>query len=83
MFIGLLGGSVGSFGASLSSNVKGPIKCLSLYNQSCQARPALVNTISEEALFYPFTVRVNKCGGSCNTRWYICSSLCSNYSRNY
>ena len=49
------------------SNSKGPIKCLTLNNQPCQARPTLVNINSDETLFYPFTVSVNKCGGSCNT----------------
>ena len=33
----------------------------------CQARPTLVNINSDETTFYPFTVSVNKCGGSCNT----------------
>ena len=33
----------------------------------CQARLTLVNTTINETLFYPFTVSVNKCGGSCYT----------------
>ena len=38
--------------------------CVSLNNQTCKARPTLVNINSDETLFYPFTVTVNKCGGS-------------------
>ena len=68
MFIGLLiVCTIGSFGDSLVSNPKGPIKCASLNNHLCQARPALINLNSDETLFYPFTISVNKCGGSCNT----------------
>ena len=68
MFIRLLSVSlIRSFGESLVSNSKGPIKCVSLNNQSYQARQKLVDINSNETLFYPFTANVNKCGGSCNT----------------
>ena len=30
-------------------------------------RPTLDDINSNETCFYPFTVRANKCGGSCNT----------------
>ena len=67
MFIGLLNVcAIGSFGESLVSNSKGPLKCLTLNNQPCQARPMVVNINSDETLFYPFTANVNKCSGSCN-----------------
>ena len=32
-----------SFGASLAFNYKKPIKCVSLNNQLCQARPAIMD----------------------------------------
>ena len=54
-----------SFGVLLVSNSKGPIKC-SLNNEPCHARPTLVNINFDETCFYPFTVSVNKFGGSCN-----------------
>ena len=38
----------------------------SLNNQPCQARPTVANINSDETLFYPFTIIVNKCGGGCN-----------------
>ena len=46
---------------------KEPTKCLTFNNQPCKARPTLVNINSNETLFYPFIVSVNKCGGRCNT----------------
>ena len=56
-----------SFGESLVFNCKAPIKCVSLNNQSCQARSTIINIKSDETLFYPFTISVNKCSGSCST----------------
>ena len=59
--------TIGGFGESLAFNSKGPINCVSLNTQPCKARPTLVNINFAETLFYPFTVSVNKCDGSCNT----------------
>ena len=68
MFIGLLSSCIVlSFSKSLPYNYNEPIKCVTLKNQPCQDKPALVNINSIQPLFYPFTVSVNKCGGSCNT----------------
>ena len=54
------------FGESLVSNSKGPIKYVSLDNQSYQARPKLVHINSNQTFFYPFAANVNKCGRNCN-----------------
>ena len=68
MFIGLLRACKRrGFGDSLTSNSKGPIKCVSLNNRPCEARLTLIDINSNKSLFYPFTVCANKCGGSCNT----------------
>ena len=47
--------------------LEGESLTLVLNNQPCQARPTLVNIISDETIFYPFTVSANKSGGSCST----------------
>ena len=53
MFIGLLSAcTTESFGESLASNSKGHIKCVSLDNLPYQTRPTLVNTNSNERLYY-------------------------------
>ena len=68
MFIGLLSVfTLISFSRSLPSNYKEPMKSVSLTDRPCQARPKLVSINSDKTLFYPFTVSVNECGGSCNT----------------
>ena len=55
-----------SFGESLTFNSKGRLKCISLNNWPSQIRPTLVDINSNETLFDPFTVSIDKCGGSCN-----------------
>ena len=42
--------TIGRFGESLAFNSKGPIKCISLDNQSYQTKPGLVDIISNETL---------------------------------
>ena len=53
---------IGNFG-----NSRAYIKCVSLNNLPCQARPTLVNINSNKPLYYLFNLSVNKCGESCNT----------------
>ena len=47
--------------------LEGESLTLVLNNEQCQARPTLVNIISDETIFYPFTVSANKSDGSCST----------------
>ena len=43
------------------------LKCMSVTNQQCKSRPKIidVNTVSEP-VYYPYSVLINKCSGSCN-----------------
>ena len=50
----------------MTYNSKGYINYVSLNNRPCQTRLTLVDINSNETLFYPFTVIVNKSGGNCN-----------------
>ena len=45
------------------------LECVSIVNQKCMPRSKIpdVDEGVGEALFYPYNVLVNKCGGSCNT----------------
>ena len=38
-----------------------------LNNQLYKPRPTIANIDTDKTIFYPFTVSVNKCGGSCKT----------------
>ena len=35
-------------------------------NQQCKVRPEIINNNSAEPVFYPFSIKTSKCGGSCN-----------------
>ena len=37
-------------------------KCISLNNQTCHARQMYININSNEPLYHPFTININKCG---------------------
>ena len=43
------------------------LKCVSMINQECRARPEIINVNSNETLFYPYSIKINKCNGSCNS----------------
>ena len=40
------------------------LECVSMNNQECKIRPQVVNIISDNPFFYPYSVEVNKCSGS-------------------
>ena len=42
------------------------LKCVSLKNQECKVRPEIVNINSNNPIFYPFSIKINRCRGSCN-----------------
>ena len=47
------------------SNVNS-LECLSMNNQECRTRTKIININNNEPVFYPFSIKVNKCSGSCN-----------------
>ena len=52
-------------------------------NQERKARPAMVNFNRNKPLFYPYSVLVNKCSGSCNDINEPYTILCvSNVAKN-
>ena len=42
------------------------LKCVSINNRECKVRPEIINTNSNEPLFYPYSIKVNKCSATCN-----------------
>ena len=35
-------------------------------NPECKTRTKIINTNNNEPVFYPFSIKVNKCSGRCN-----------------
>ena len=55
-------------------------KCVFLSNQKCEIQPTFINLYpneySQEFHYYPFTVKLDKCAGSCNTLHDLSNKVC-------
>ena len=43
-----------------------PLSRISIKNQECKGRPEIINVNNNNPIFYPFSIKVNKCTGNCN-----------------
>ena len=43
-----------------------PLSCISMNNEAFKVRPEIINVSSNNAVFYPFSIKINKCSGNCN-----------------
>ena len=43
------------------------LECVSMNNQECKIRSKIINVNTNEPMFYPYSITINKCKGSCNT----------------
>ena len=53
-------------GLTILSNFTNALDCISMKNQECKVRPEIININSNNPMFYPFSIKVNKCSGNCN-----------------
>ena len=49
---------------------------VSAINQKCMSRPKIINLNTDEPVFYPLSIKVNKCGGDCNNINDPMATLC-------
>ena len=42
------------------------LNCISMKNQECKTRAEAININSNNPIFYPFSIKINKCSGNCN-----------------
>ena len=52
------------------------LECISMNNQECKARPKIIDVNNNEPVFYPYSIKVNKCSGSCSNINDPCAKLC-------
>ena len=52
------------------------LKCISMNNQECKVKPQIVNVNSDEPVFFPFSIKISKCSGSCNNINNPYANLC-------
>ena len=61
-------------------NASNHTKCVSLSNQKCEIQPTLINLdpneYSQEFHYYPFSVKLDRCVGSCNTINNLSNKVC-------
>ena len=43
------------------------LECVSMHSQECKIRPEIININTDERLFYPYSIKINRCKGSCDT----------------
>ena len=43
------------------------LECVSMSNQKCKIRSEVINANSNEPSFYPYSIKINECSGSCNS----------------
>ena len=43
------------------------MNCISIINQECKVRPEIIDVSSNNPIFYPFSVKINRCSGNCNS----------------
>ena len=53
-------------GLTILSNFTNALDCISMKNQECKVRPEIININSNNPMFYPFSVKINRCNGNCN-----------------
>ena len=42
------------------------LECISMSNQECKARPKIIDINNNEPVFYPYSIKINKCSRSCS-----------------
>ena len=60
----------------LSSIITGALNCILLKNQECKVRPEIVDVSSNHPIFYPFSVKINRCSVNCNSINDPCAKIC-------
>ena len=53
-------------GLTILSNLTNALDCVSIKNLECKIRPEIININSNNPIFYPFSIKINKCSGNCN-----------------
>ena len=43
-----------------------PLECVLMKNREFKIRPKIVDISSNDSIFYPFSINIDKCSGNCN-----------------
>ena len=61
---------------ALSSSITGALNCVSMNNQECKVRLEIIVVSSNNPIFYPFSVKINRCSGNCNSINDLYAKIC-------
>ena len=64
-------------GLTILSNITNGLECILMKNHKCKVRPEIININSNNPIFYPFSVKINRCNGNCNNINDRCAKLCA------
>ena len=53
-------------GLTILSNFTKALDCISMKNSECKVRPKIISINRNNPMFYPFSIKVNKCNSNCN-----------------
>ena len=53
-----------------------PLSSISIKNQECKVRPEMADINSNNPIFYPFSIKINKCSGNCNNIYNPYAKIC-------
>ena len=63
-------------GLTILSNFTNALDCISMKNQECKVRPEIISINSNNPMFYPFSIKINKCSGNCNNINDLYAKIC-------
>ena len=53
-------------GLTILSDFTNALICISMKNQECKTRPQVINININNPIFYPFSIKINKCSDNCS-----------------
>ena len=69
------------------ANASNDTKCVSLINEKWEIQPTLINLhpseYSQEVHYYPFSVKLNRCTGTCNNLNELSNKVCVSNKTEY
>ena len=63
-------------GLTFLSNFTNALNCISMKNQECKTRLQVININSDNPIFQPFSIKINKCSGNCDGINYPYAKIC-------
>ena len=63
-------------GLTVLSGITNALECVLMKNQECKVRPKTININSNNPIFHPFSVKINRCSGNCNNINYPYARIC-------